>query len=453
MVLLQSNGVMKMNDILEKLKKELPNNITIITATSGGPDSMVLLNLLSTVKNEKNLNIICAHVNHKLRKESDEEAKMVQNFCTKNNITFEYMIINKYKGNTENYAREKRYEFFEKLIKKYSSPYLLTAHHGDDLTETIMMRLIRGSSLKGYAGFSEITEKNGYKIYRPLINKTKDELLNYAKKNNIPYAIDQTNNSDEYTRNRIRKYLLPKLKEENKNVHLKFLEFSKTINETENYFEKILENKLPNIYINNNINITLFLKEETLIQKKIIHYILNESYKNDINLINDKHVQSILSTVKNKKPNIRINLPNNKIFIKSYNNAWIEKNKTIEEYNYILKDKLVLPNNHVIEIINNTNDHSNYVTKINSKDIKLPLHVRTKKDGDKLTLKGLNQTKKIKDIFINEKVPKLKRNSWPVITDDTGKIIWLPGLKKTKFDREKDQNYDIIIRYQKKGSL
>ena len=447
MVSHQLNGVMKMNDILDRLKKEIPNNSSVIIATSGGPDSMVLLTLLLAVKKEKNLKLVCAHVNHKLRKESDDEAEMVKKYCEKENIIFEYMIIDKYKGNTENYARKKRYEFFDKLIKKYASTYLLTAHHGDDLTETIMMRLIRGSSLKGYAGFSEITEKKGYKIYRPLITKTKTELLNYAKENNIPYAIDQTNDSDNYTRNRIRKYILPTLKKENKNVHLKFLEFSKTISETEEYFEKVLAKKIEKIYQDNKLNVEIFLTEEPLIQKKLIHNILNNIYKDKINLINDNHVNNILSTVKNKKPNIQINLPDNKILKKAYNYVWIEENKSYEEYDYILKDKVTLPNNHTIEIIDETTDHSNFVTKLNSKEIKLPIHIRSKKDGDKLVLKGLNKQKKLKDIFIDEKVPIDKRNSWPVITDDNDEIIWLPGLKKTKFDREKQRNYDIIIRY------
>ena len=443
---------MKMNDILKKLNL-LPNNISVVIAVSGGPDSMALLNLLSKIKKEKRLKLICAHVNHKLRKESAKEAEMVKLYCKQNNIIFEYMEINEYKGNTENYAREKRYDFFERLIKKYSSPYLFTAHHGDDLIETIMMRLIRGSSLKGYTGFSEITEKENYKIIRPLITKTKEEILNYTIKNNIPYAIDKTNDSDIFTRNRIRKYVLPKLKEENKNIHLKFLNFSTSLSQIDDYLKKELTKIIPNLYQNNILNIDLFIKEEPLIQSKIIEYILNKTYQNKINLINEKHVNNILSTIKNNKPNQILNLPHNKIFIKSYNSAWIEENEHEKTYNLILKDKLTLPNNYILEIVENTDDHSNYTLKINTKDIKLPIHVRTKKDGDKLVLKGLNKTKKLKDIFIDEKIPKPKRNLWPVVTDDNGEIIWLPGLKKTKFDRENPQNYDIIIRYRKKGSL
>ena len=452
MVLHQSNGVMKMNDILDKLKL-LPNNISIIIATSGGPDSMMLLDLLSTVKKKKKLKLICAHVNHKLRKESKEEAEMVKAYCEKNDIIFEYMEINKYKGNTENYAREKRYDFFEKLVKKYNSPYLLTAHHGDDLTETVMMRLIRGSSLKGYAGFTEITEKNKYKIVRPLITKTKEEILNYVEANHIPYALDKTNDSDVFTRNRIRKYILPKLKEENKNIHLKFLEFSKKLTEAEKYLDKITQEKVKQIYKENKIDINMLKNEDELIQKQNIHHILNETYQNKINLITSTHVNNIMDAVKTKKPNKKINLPNNKIFIKSYNKSWIEQNKTFQKYNIILKDKINLPNDYMLEIINETLDHSNYVTKINSKDIKLPLHIRNKKNGDKLILKGINKTKKIKDIFIDEKIPITERMTWPIVTDDNDEIIWLPGLKKTKFDREKDKNYDIIIRYRKKGSL
>ena len=157
--------------------------------------------------------------------------------------------------------------------------------------------------------------------------------------------------------------------------------------------------------------------------------------------------------VKNSTSNSKINLPDNKIFIKSYNNAWIEENKKTKKYDIILKDIVELSNGYIVEIIKETESNSNYVTKINTQEINMPIHIRTRKEGDKLTLKGLNKEKKLKDIFIDEKVPIEKRKTWPVVTDDKDNIIWLPGLKKTKFDRAKTKNYDIIIRYRKKGSL
>ena len=353
-------------------------NDIIVVGCSAGPDSMALLNLLNVIKKEKNIKIICAHVNHNLRKESKAEAQMVKDYCTQKNIIYEYMEIKEYKGNTENYAREKRYEFFENLLKKYHSKYLFTAHHGDDLIETVIMRLIRSSSLKGYGAFSEITEKKDYKIYRPLITKTKEEIFNYVKNNNLPYAIDKTNDSDFLTRNRIRKYILPKLKEENKNVHLKFLEFSKTLNETEKYLKKQTEKALSKVYIDKKIDINLFKKEDLLVQKRIIHHILNETYKENITKIKDVHVNNILLAVKNSISNSKINLPDNKIFIKSYNNAWIEENKKTKKYDIILKDIVELSNGYIVEIIKETESNSNYVTKINTQEINMPIHIRTR---------------------------------------------------------------------------
>ena len=98
-------------------------------------------------------------------------------------------------------------------------------------------------------------------------------------------------------------------------------------------------------------------------------------------------------------------------------------------------------------MIEDIEDTSNYVIKLNKKDLTLPLHIRTKKEGDKIKIKGLNVSKKIKDIFIDEKIPKEDRITYPILTDDKDNVLWLPGLKKSEFDKSKTKNYDIIIKY------
>ena len=431
-----------MNDVLEDIKNQIKSK-TVVVATSGGPDSMCLLHLISQ---NTDLKIICAHVNHKLREESEKEAQMVKNYCTSNNITYEYYELTNYKGNTEAYAREKRYKFFEKIIKKYNSKYLLTAHHGDDLVETILMKIIRGN-LDNLVGFKKLTKRNNYYIYRPLIDKTKEEILNYCKNNNIKYAIDKTNFEDTYTRNRIRKYILPELKKENKYIHNNFIKLSNKIEEYEEYINKEVDNKIKDIYKEEIINIKKLNKEEKIMKEKILYKILKTIYKEDIKLIKQKHIDQILNTFYNKKPNIIIDLPLNKIFIKEYSKAKITNKIEKKEYNYILKDEIKLPNNHTIKVIKDIEDTSNYIIKLNTKEIKLPLHIRTKKQGDKIKIKGLNGSKKIKDIFINEKIPKQKRISYPILTDDNDNVLWIPGLKKSEFDKSKTKNYDIIIKY------
>ena len=145
----------------------------IIVACSGGPDSMLLLNCL----NNLNLKCVCAHVNHNLREESKEEYEYVEKYCKDNDIIFEGRELHDLpKVNTELKAREKRYEFFKELVDKYKAKYVFTAHHGDDLIETILLRIVRGSTLNGYAGFNRITHKDGYDIIRPFIYATKDEI-------------------------------------------------------------------------------------------------------------------------------------------------------------------------------------------------------------------------------------------------------------------------------------
>ena len=438
--------MINLDDILKKLDKTIKENETLITATSGGPDSMALLSLLIKLSQTKKITIICAHVNHNLRKESQEEAIMVEKYANESNLIFEKMEINHYEGNTENYARTQRYNFFEKLIKKYNATYLLTAHHGDDLTETILMRMVRGSSLKGYSGFQEITDKGNYKIYRPLITKTKDELLNYVKTNNIPYAVDKTNFSEEYTRNRYRLNILPILKKENKSVHLKFLKFSETLKLYDDHINKEVNEKLNKVYQNNNLNLKLFENEDELIKRKILYQILNNLYYKNISLITDNHVELILNIIESSRPNLKINLPSKVLVIKNYQNLYFTQNTEIKSYSFTFEDKVILPNDKIL-IKEETDDTSNYTIRLNSKELYMPLIVRTRQNGDKMEIKNLNGHKKIKDIFIDEKISESDRNNWPILTDQNNQIIWLPGLKKSKFDKQKHENYDIIIRY------
>ena len=436
-----------MNKAISLLKENL-NKKTIVVATSGGPDSMTLLYLVNNLKEELNLKIICAFVNHKMRKESDDEEIMVKKYCQNNDIIFEAYTIKSYNDdNFHNDARLKRYNFFEKCINKYKAKFLLTAHHGDDLMETILMRLVRGSSFKGYSGFSLKQKRKNYTILRPLINYTKKEIEDYADKNKIPYMIDKSNEKDSYTRNRFRKYLLPPLKKEEKCVHDKFYKFSNTIKLYDEYINKEVDKYYDKVFINSKLNIDKFNSLDKLMKIKIIEKLLENIYQEDLMNINDKHIDEILNIVKSKKANSSINLPNNKIVVKSYKELYIIDNKEENTYEYELDEFVTLPNGKTIKKINKTNNNSNNICRLSSLDIKLPLYIRNKKQGDKIEIKGLKGSKKIKDIFIDEKVPLKQRNSYPVLVDSDNKILWLPGLKKSKFDKPKEEKCDIILEY------
>ena len=438
-----------MKRVLLYLNSLLKENDTIIVATSGGPDSMCLLHLMCELKSKLNLKIIVAHVNHKLRAESEEEALFVKEVSDKYNLIYEYMEILEYNDdNLENDARTKRYEFFNKLVKKYHANYLMTAHHGDDLMETILMRLTRGSSLKGYSGFKKEFAYEDYTIVRPLITETKKDIQNYMDEHGYKYYIDQSNFSENHTRNRYRMKVLPFLKNEDPLVHRKFLKFSEELTDVNNFLEKYIENLINEISDEEGIKVTELRKLDKFLLKKVIEYTLTKIYIDDLFLINDKHTNLIIGMIRSDKSNNQVNLPNNYRAVKSYNNYKIVKENRENEYEYILEDKIILPNNKIIKKVEKKEGKSNYILRLNSKDIELPIKVRSRQNGDRISVKNLKGTKKVKDIYIDEKIPVEKRREIPIVTDSNDTILWLPGVKKSKFDVESNGIYDIILSYE-----
>ena len=431
-----------MNHILD----DIIFNDTVVAGISAGPDSMCLLHLLQ----KKTNNIIVCHINHNVRKESKKEEEYLKNYCEKHNLIFETMTIDSYQENNfESEARKKRYTFYEKILKKYHCNKLFLAHHGDDLIETVLMKIIRGSNIDGYAGIKRISNLNNYQIIRPLLPYTKEDIINYNNKNNIKYFIDSSNNDIHYTRNRYRKKILPLLKEENKKVHLKFLKYSETLNEYDKYIKSLVEKNIELIYKNNTIYLDELNKLDNFLKKNTIYYIMNDKYNNKSNIISDKLVDNILNIVNSRKPNRSLNIPQNKILIKEYNKLYIKENiKENKDYKIKFENNLKI-NNLFFNKLDLERLDNNSICRLNSKDITLPLYFRNRKDGDYIILKGSNIKKKIKDIFIEKKIPMRERKDFPLLVDSNNNILWIPNIKKSKFCiklSENNQNYDIIIK-------
>ena len=425
------------------LEDNIKKNSTIVVACSGGPDSMCLIDLLVRIKKEKNLNVICAHVNHKLREESDNEALMVERYCKKNKIIFELLEINEYKTTkfNEEDARKRRYKFFESLIQKYNAKYLLTAHHGDDLIETILMRIVRGSNLSGYVGIKKINKNKNYTILRPLLTTTKENIISYNKNNNIEYVIDRSNESMKYTRNRYRKKILPFLKEESKDVHLKFLKFSEELNSYQQFVDEYIKEK--ELIENNMIVINKIINESNFIKRKALEFIIKEIQTKYIFEISDNQIKEILKII--NKNNKSIDLKNGFKCVSEYGLIKIIKEDSKKIDTKIL-DKDFCVDNFSFYFLKESSSNDNWTIRLSTNEINLPLYIRAKENKDKLLVKNLNGSKKVNEIFNENKIPRAKRDSYPVIIDSDNNIIWIPGLKKSKFCKDKNEKYDIIIK-------
>lgn len=423
-------------------------NDIIVVGCSSGPDSMALVDMLLKIREKYQLSLIVAHVNHNLRKESAQEEAYLRNYCDRNKIMFECMMITEYgDDNFHNEARNIRYDFFEKVVYKYQANYLMTAHHGDDLIETVLMRISRGSNLNGYGGFKKIVEMDGYKIVRPLLDFTKEELEEYDKNNHVMYYVDSSNAKDKYTRNRYRKYILPFLKEEDPNIHLKYLKFSTVLHEANQFIEKERDKAIKKVLKKDVLDIIEFKLLDSFIQKEILYYMMNDYYQDDLILINDKHIELLLNLIYSNRANAFVNLPNEVIATKTYQSLELKKvTNEITTYEVEIASYVELPNHHIIERVDDLMENGNDTCRLSSYEVSLPLIVRTRRFGDKMAVKG-NGTKKIKDIFIDKKVKLSDRDLWPVVVDSKGVVVWLPGLKKSKYDKKKSESYDIILKY------
>lgn len=392
----------------------------LIVSLSGGVDSMVLTELLL----KKQYNILCVHFNHKKRKESDQEEESIRKYCKKNNILLEtYTVKIDNPKNFQSDARSFRYKTLKDVCKKYNTKYILTAHHFDDLFETIIFKMMRGSNLKGYSGISLITKSiDNFTFIRPLINYQKAELENYASQNKIKYFTDKSNFTLSYTRNKIRHLVIPSIKKISNNLKEQIIGYSKKLNNAYNFISK-LANNFINEY-NDKFLISDFIKLDIAIKEEVIAILLNKyNVKVKYNLINE-----IIDNIENAKPNIIKKIKDIK-FIKEYELFYF-KLDTIKNIidNFIVKEYA----KNQKEIISYSQTNYNFKMPMGvisyTDEVKMPLIAFKKSKEDNIVLNYPFGTKKLTRLLIDRKVAKEKRDNIWIVKDSNNNILWIPNL-------------------------
>ncbi len=381
-------------------------NEKYVIAVSGGVDSMVLLDYLYQLNHQ----LIVVHFNHLARKEAILDKELLEKYTTLRKIPFYYFELNISKSDFQNQARLLRKKHLEQVAFENQCQNILTAHHLDDLAETILMKLNRGSSLLGYSGMQPFYTKHGYHYIKPLLYIDKETLLAYAKENDLPFLEDGSNFKDDYLRNRMRHHVIPALKKENDFLkHI--ITFHTQMLDAHHLIRK--ESLLFLTTYHHQIDLMAYKKLDKAIQTDVLLYLFE---LNDI-LPNFELISSIhQALVQNQKPNLFFDLKNDFVLIKNYQVAFIEKRKYLHE-NLVLPQVIVSDNLKVFK--------EDYVEICYNK-LDYPLSVRHRKDGDILNFPF--GRKKLKDFLIDKKVPLQKRDDLWLVVDSNDQIIWIPNL-------------------------
>ncbi len=431
------------NELLNKGDK-------VLVGLSGGPDSVCLLHLLNTIKDKYSLEIGAAHINHMLRgKEAMIDEEYAKKLCETLNIKF-YSIridINKIANDrgvsTETAGRDERYKFFNDIKNKEGYTKIATAHNANDQAETILMRIMRGTGLEGLGGIP--VERDAIYI-RPILFLERDSIEKYCENNNLNPRIDKTNLENIYSRNKVRLDILPYMKKNFNNDIVKVINRMSLLLQEDNEFINNEAIKAFNKYcsLKNNeiiINRELFDREKAIITRvirKSLTTLSKSTYDFEM-----KHVKEVIN-LKDIGTNKRIDLPNGIYAENIYGEIYIKE-----------KDSLINKNNEYSEVTIKKEDLNGLKIdflgcliefevslreknlKFNNNDLikyfdydKINEYVtfRKRKNGDRITPLGMNGSKKIKDIFIDMKIPKDYRDNIPIMQIDN-EIAWVLGVK------------------------
>ncbi|MGM9986991.1 MAG: tRNA lysidine(34) synthetase TilS [Bacillaceae bacterium] len=456
---------MKFSEKVTKYIKErelIRPSSKVVIGVSGGIDSMALLYYFASLKQRWNLTIIVAHVDHMFRKEASyEDLLFVQKQCEKLQLSFEGKQIHvtdyqqQHKLNTQVAARECRYAFYEEVMMKHQADYLALAHHGDDQIETVLMRFIRGSSQGGYAGISSKRPFGNGELIRPFLCVTKEEIFQYGEQLNIPYRHDASNDKEYYTRNRIRKHILPFLKRENPQIHERFLAFGEQLKEDDLYLQELSIEKMNKVIKKKNdkhiiISISAFLSVPKSLQWRGIQLILNYLYKKNTHVLSSIHIRDILTIFRQKEAFLELSLPNGLKVIRSYDDGifTFEVEEVTPFFYQLSEEGTIEGEGWTLKL----SFSSTFPTHIHSslfvcrkKDVSFPIIIRSRREGDQIAVKGMNGTKKVKRIFIDKKVPRMLREKWPIVTDSKARLLWIPMLQKSAYENQDDKVDDFVV--------
>ena len=430
------NSLEKFKNFIEE-NKLIEKGDSIVSAVSGGSDSVFMLEMLLAIKDDYDLKIIVSHVNHGLRgAEAQRDEDFVKKLAEKNGLIYEVEHIDmagyarEHSLTCEEAGRKLRYLFFEEIKEKYKADKVAIAHNENDVAETTFLNIFRGTGLDG---LESIPLRRDFYI-RPILCFEKSEILDFLKENNIRYVDDSTNFTNDYKRNVIRNEIIPFIKKNfNENIVSSMSRLASIAKENNLYLEDIINDKYINIVKSNTIDRESFNElnhyEKTLVLRKFLRENLN--YLNNISKDNIEDMINLIKLDSGKKYDI-----DGKHYLVNDFDKTIFKKLDINELSEEISLDFKLD-----KVYNIYGSKFKFVLseKILSKKyldydlLKGKLSLRNRRSGDRFNPFGMKGSKKIKDYFVDKKVS----------SDDRSKVLFLMNGDEIAYV----VGYDIADKY------
>ena len=423
----------------------------VLAGVSGGPDSIALLHLLDSCRDRYGFELFVVHVNHRLRPEADGEAQYVQQFCEQKQIPFQLFAedvadyAKQYGMSLEQAGHEVRHTCFRKAAEAWNITKLALGHHGDDRAESVLLHLVQGCGLDG---LTAMPPKDGWLI-RPFAFVQKKDLVQYCEQYSLQYFTDATNLEPGCLRNQIRLEVLPQLKAYNPQITESLLRLQESCGADADYLEQYTET-LWHQYGSREEEQAVFpadvLREQHIaMQRRILRCMYRQVRGSEQNLSFGQTEQMRQIAMMNNGSQ-ELHLADGLLFVREYNRLCVTKKlEKTSDYQYLWHTELELfvPESECVfkaELDLTSEPAGAEVLDADYNRISLPLTIRNRKPGD--VLKMPFGRKKLKDFFIDKKIPASRRDRIPVVISGS-EIIWIPGYYKADCVRISDETEQI----------
>lgn len=440
----------------------------VVAGVSGGADSMCMLHILGKLREKYGYRLVVVHIHHGIRgKDADEDMEYVEKSCSDWNIefrSFQYKVeelAKKWHMSTEEAGRKVRYDSFYRVLTELGGGRIAVAHNSDDNNETFLLNLFRGTGIRGLTGIRPVRQD----IIRPVLCLGRVQILEYLKENGIDYRTDVTNEGDLYTRNKIRNRILPYVRQNiNDRASEHIFQAADALNEICCYMDKQAEHAYSNAVENKKgvytIKIPEIRKYDAVLQKMVCRKAI-EGLAGKLKDITAVHVDMILEIMAGATGK-RVNLPYNIVCEKSYQTILLYREGKAEaaggpvciecNIDSLAGEKIqLLPENKgvirlklVKNVIRNVKIEEKMYTKWLDYDIlKSTFQIRNRRDGDYIVINRNGGRKKIKDYFIDLKIPREERDNILLLAKGS-EIFWVIGYRISESCKLSEKTENIL---------